>query len=206
MHDLGKVAICEAYETAVFTANCAAVWIPATWFQSINSLFIIIFAPVFAGLWTWFAARNINISSPLKFAIGLGLAAVGFGLMIIPANMLVASNGAIKVSAWWLTVSYLFQTFAELLISPVGLSSMTKLSPRRFVGQMMGVWFLATAVGNLIAGLVGGSVDPEKLEQTPILFTGTTIALVVSAIVLGLLAIPIARMMKDQPDIVDESA
>jgi len=62
---------------------------------------------------------------------------------------------------------------------------------------MMGVWFLATSVGNLIAGLVGGSVDPEKLEQTPQLFTATTIALIVSAVVLGLLAIPIARMMKN---------
>jgi len=180
--------------------------VPATWFQSVNSLFIIIFAPVFAFLWTWFAARNINISSPAKFAVGLLMAAVGFGLMIIPANMLVSTSGAIKVSAMWLVISYLFQTFGELLISPVGLSSMTKLSPRRFVGQMMGVWFLATAVGNLVAGLVGGSVDPEKLEQTPALFTWTTIALIAAAIVLALLAIPIARMMKNQPDIVDESA
>lgn len=178
--------------------------VPATWFQSVNSLFIIIFAPVFAGLWTWFASKNINVSSPLKFAVGLGMAAVGFGLMIIPANMLVSTGGAIKVSFIWLTISYLFQTFGELLVSPVGLSSMTKLSPRRFVGQMMGVWFLATAVGNLVAGLVGGSVDPEKLEQTPALFTWTTIALVISAVVLAVLAIPIARMMKDQPDIVEE--
>src|SRR5204863_2184865 len=141
----------------------------------------------FAGLWTWFASKNINVASPIKFAVGLTMAAVGFGLMIIPANMLVASNGAIKVSFMWLTVSYLFQTFGELLVSPVGLSSMTKLSPRRFVGQMMGVWFLATAVGNLVAGLVGGSVDPEKLEQTPILFTGTTVALMISAVVLAIL-------------------
>src|SRR5207237_1815371 len=111
-------------------------------------------------------------------------------------NMLVASGGLVKVAAWWLAFSYLFQTFGELLLSPVGLSSMTKLSPRRFVGQMMGIWFLAASVGNLIAGLVGGSVDPEKLEQTPKLFTWTTIALVASAIILGLLAIPISKMMK----------
>lgn len=177
-------------------------WIPATWFQAINSLFIIIFASVFAGIWTWFARRNINISSPAKFSIGLIMAAIGFGLMIIPANMLVAGNGLIKVSAWWLIVSYFFQTFAELLISPVGLSSMTKLAPRRFVGQMMGVWFLATSVGNLVAGLVGGSVDPEKLEQTPLLFTWTTIALIGSAVVLGILAIPISRMMRNTEDVV----
>ena len=175
-------------------------WIPATWFQSMNSLFIIIFAPVFAGLWTFFARRNIDISSPAKFAAGLFLAGLGFLIMIVPANMLVAANGAIKVSAWWLVFSYLMQTFGELLVSPVGLSSMTKLSPRRYVGQMMGIWFLASSLGNLIAGLVGGSVDPEKLEQTPKLFTWTTIALFVSAAILGLLAIPISRMMKNVED------
>jgi POT family proton-dependent oligopeptide transporter len=175
--------------------------VPALWFQSINSFLIIVFAPVFAAIWTWFGTRNISISSPAKFALGLFLAGVGFFIMIFPANMLVSTGGLIKVSAWWLAFSYLFQTFGELLLSPVGLSSMTKLSPRRFVGQMMGIWFLAASVGNLIAGLVGGSVDPEKLEQTPTLFTWTTIALVVSAVILGLLSIPIARMMKNTEDV-----
>lgn len=175
--------------------------VPALWFQSINSFLIIIFAPVFAGIWTWFGTRNISISSPAKFALGLLMAAVGFFIMIFPANMLVSTGGLIKVSAWWLTFSYLFQTFGELLLSPVGLSSMTKLAPRRFVGQMMGIWFLAASVGNLIAGLVGGSVDPEKLEQTPTLFTWTTIALVVSAVILGLLSIPIAKMMRNTEDV-----
>ena len=178
--------------------------VPALWFQSINSFLIIIFAPVFAGIWTWFGTRKISISAPAKFATGLFLAGVGFFIMIFPANMLVASGGLIKVSAWWLAFSYLFQTFGELLLSPVGLSSMTKLAPRRFVGQMMGIWFLAASVGNLIAGLVGGSVDPEKLEQTPTLFTWTTIALVASAIILGLLAFPISRMMKKVEDVSHE--
>jgi len=120
--------------------------------------------------------------------------------------MLVKSDGMVKVAAWWLAFSYLFQTFGELLLSPVGLSSMTKLAPRRFVGQMMGIWFLAASVGNLIAGLVGGSVDPEKLEQTPMLFTWTTIALVASAAILGLLAIPIGKMMKKVSDVSAETA
>lgn len=175
--------------------------VPALWFQSMNSAFIIIFAPVFAMIWTWLGARNISISAPAKFALGLTMAAIGFFIMIFPANMLVASGGLLKVSAGWLAISYLFQTWGELLLSPVGLSSMTKLAPRRFVGQMMGIWFLAASVGNLIAGLVGGSVDPEKLEQTPQLFTWTTIALVASAIILGLLAIPIAKMMKNTEDV-----
>ena len=151
-------------------------------------------------MWTKLAAKNIDISSPAKFALGLFFAGLGFLVMIFPANTLVTTGGLVKVSAMWLIVSYLFQTFGELLVSPVGLSSMTKLSPRRFVGQMMGIWFLAASVGNLIAGLVGGNVDPEKLEQTPLLFTWTTIALFASAAVLGLLSIPIARMMRNVED------
>lgn len=172
--------------------------VPATWFQSINSLFIIILAPVFAALWTWLGPRDF--SSPTKFALGLLFAGIGFLVMIFAANAVVSSNGALKVSALWLTASYLFQTIGELCLSPVGLSSMTKLSPRRYVGQMMGIWFLASAVGNLIGGLVGGHVDPENLEQMPTLFTYTTASLVISAIILGILAIPISRMMRNVSD------
>jgi POT family proton-dependent oligopeptide transporter len=170
--------------------------VPATWFQSINSLFIILLAPVFAALWTKLGARGKDISSPAKFAMGLAFAGVGFLLMIPAANLVVGSGGAVKVAAWWLFGSYFFQTIGELCLSPVGLSSMTKLSPRRYVGQMMGIWFLASAVGNLIGGLVGGHVDPEKLEQMPGLFTVTTASLFGAAVVLGLLSIPIRKMLK----------
>ncbi|HEY0428191.1 MAG TPA: peptide MFS transporter [Pyrinomonadaceae bacterium] len=174
--------------------------VPALWFQSINSAFIIILAPLFAALWTWMGRRKMDLSSPGKFSLGLFFAAIGFFIMIFAANSVLSSNGALKVSAMWLTASYFFQTVGELCLSPVGLSSMTKLSPRRYVGQMMGIWFLASAVGNLIGGLVGGHVDPEKLEQMPGLFTWTTIALVISAVVLALLAIPISRMMRNVED------
>ena len=175
--------------------------IPATWLQAVNSLFIIILAPVFAVV----SGRDLqnvgfDFSSPAKFALGLAFAAVGFVVMIFAANIVVGSNGAVKVSMMWLVVTYLFHTFGELCLSPVGLSSMTKLSPRRYVGQMMGIWFLAASLGNLIAGLVGGSVDPEKLDQMPKLFTWTTIFLVASAIVLALLAIPISKMMRNVSD------
>jgi proton-dependent oligopeptide transporter, POT family len=169
--------------------------VPALWFQSINAAFIILLAPAFAALWVGLAKRGIDPSSPTKFMFGLLLAGIGFLVMIPPANAIVDGGGLIKVSAWWLTISYLFQTFGELALSPVGLSSMTKLSPRRYVGQMMGIWFLASAVGNLIAGLVGGHVDPEKLDQTPTLFMWTAVALFVSAAVLGAMIIPIRRMM-----------
>jgi len=169
--------------------------IPATWFQSVNSAFIILLAPLFAALWVSLARRGVDLSSPAKFSFGLLLAGVGFLIMIYAARLVVANAGATRVSPWWLVASYFFQTAGELCLSPVGLSSMTKLSPRQYVGQMMGIWFLATAVGNLIAGLVGGHVDPENLEQMPTLFTATTVSLVVAAAILGLLAIPIRRMM-----------
>ncbi len=177
--------------------NILGYEVPTLWFQSINSMFIIILAPVFAALWVWMARRNMELSSPAKFTAGLVFAGLGFLIMVVPANAIVASGGALKVSAWWLTISYLLQTIGELSLSPVGLSSMTKLSPRKYVGQMMGIWFLAASVGNLIAGLVGGHVDPEKLEQTPALFMGPAIALFVSAAILAVLIIPIRRMMGD---------
>jgi POT family proton-dependent oligopeptide transporter len=169
--------------------------IPATWFQSVNSLFIIIFSPIFAALWVTLAKKNLELSSPAKFALGLALAGIGFQLMVYAANTVVAGGGQVLVSPWWLIASYLFQTWGELCLSPVGLSSMTKLAPRRYVGQMMGIWFLATSVGNLVAGLVGGHVDPTKLEQTPAVFSGTAIALFVSTAVLLAMVVPIRRMM-----------
>ncbi len=169
--------------------------VPATWFQSINSAFIILLAPVFAALWVGLARRGGDLSSPAKFSVGLLLAGLGFLIMIYAANAVVSSGGTLKVSPWWLVGSYFFQTLGELSLSPVGLSSMTKLSPRKYVGQMMGIWFLASALGNLVGGLVGGNVDPNNLQQMPKLFTWTTIALVVAAAVLAALIVPIRRMM-----------
>ncbi|MFM8781645.1 MAG: oligopeptide:H+ symporter, partial [Gemmatimonadota bacterium] len=168
---------------------------PATWFQSVNSAFIIVLAPVFAALWVGMAKRGIELSSPSKFALGLGFAGLGFLLMVFAANAVVASNGTVLVSPWWLILSYLLQTVGELCLSPVGLSSMTTLAPRRYVGQMMGIWFLAASVGNLVAGLVGGHVDPTKLEQTPAVFSGTALALFAATLILGLMIVPIRRMM-----------
>ncbi len=168
---------------------------PATWFQPINSFFIIALAPLFAVLWEKMAKSGKELSSPAKFAAGLAFAGVGFALMIIPANAIVESGGLLKVAPWWLVGSYFLQTAGELCLSPVGLSSMTKLSPRKYVGQMMGIWFIAASLGNLIAGLVGGQVDPEALEQTPALFTWTAIALFASALILTLMIKPISRML-----------
>ena len=188
-----------------FTDRVVFGWeIPATWFQSANSFFIILLAPVFASIWIGLGKRGKNPPSPAKFALGLLFGAIGFGIMILAANLVVGSGGGLKVSPMWLVVSYLFQTVGELCLSPVGLSSMTKLSPRKYVGQMMGIWFLASSVGNLIAGLVGGHVDPEKLDQMPRLFIATTVALVGAAVVLAVMVPFIKKLIPSEDKLVGE--
>jgi POT family proton-dependent oligopeptide transporter len=180
-----------------FTDRTIFGWeMPTLWLQSANSLFVILLAPVFAVIWVALAKRGWDLSSPTKFALGLVFAGLGFLLMVAAANLVIQGGGNVRVSPMWLVGSYFFQTIGELSLSPVGLSSMTKLAPRKFVGQMMGVWFMASALGNLIAGLVGGHVDPENLEQMPRLFQQTAMSLFIATAVLAVLVIPIRRMMQ----------
>jgi POT family proton-dependent oligopeptide transporter len=180
-----------------FTDRMLFGWeVPTLWLQSVNSLFVILFAPIFGMIWIALERRGWNVSSPAKFAFGLFFAGLGFLVMVGAADRVIESGGALRVSMMWLSMSYLLQTFGELALSPVGLSSMTKLAPRKFVGQMMGVWFMAAALGNLIAGIVGGHVDPEQLDQMPALFQRTALSLFVATAVLAALVVPIRRMMK----------
>lgn len=136
----------------------------STWFQSVNPIFIILFAPVFAWFWVALAKRNLNPSTPFKFGIGLVLLAIGF-LIMMAASAIVADGE--KVLPTWLIFTYMFHTWGELALSPVGLSATTKLAPRRYVGQMMGVWFMGTALGNLIAGQIAGEFNPNDLQAFP---------------------------------------
>ena len=138
---------------------------PASWYQSANPIYIVIFAPVFAYLWVMLAKRNLDPSAPAKFGLGLLLLGAGF-LVMMGAAQLVLSTGS-KVAPTWLLMTYLLHTFGELCLSPVGLSNVTKLSPPRFVGQMMGTWFLGAALGNLVAGLVGGHVGGGDVAAMP---------------------------------------
>jgi POT family proton-dependent oligopeptide transporter len=172
---------------------------PTLWLQAANSVFVILLAPVFALVWLALGRRRRDPSSVAKFAWGLFFAGLGFVVMLVAANIVIKGGGNVRVSPWWLVFSYFLQTIGELSLSPVGLSSMTKLAPFKFKGQMMGVWFMAAALGNLIAGLVGGNVDPEKLEQMPILFRQTSMFLFLAAVVCGLLVFPVGRMMKGVP-------
>jgi POT family proton-dependent oligopeptide transporter len=146
--------------------------IPASTLQLINPSFIVIFAPIFGFMWTWLASKNANPSIPMKFALGLlGLSAGFFVLAWGSAN----ASSTNLVSPAWLIVMYFLHTVGELCLSPVGLSSMTKLSPKSRVSQMMGIWFVAAALGNLIAGLVAGQLEnlaPASLFQAVALFVG----------------------------------
>jgi POT family proton-dependent oligopeptide transporter len=138
--------------------------IPAGWFQAPSSLYILLFAPAFSALWILLGRRNLDPSAPAKFAIGLVLLGVGF-LVMVGAAAVVASGRL--AGPQWLLFAYLLHCFGELCLSPVGLSSVTKLAPPRFVGQMMGLWFLATSLGLLVAGLVAGRFDTSDVGAMP---------------------------------------
>ena len=170
----------------------AAGWtMPASILQNINPTFIVLLAPVFGSLWTWLANRNANPSIPVKFALGLFGLAAGFFVISWGATQATAEN---PVGAHWLVVTYFLHTCGELCLSPVGLSSMTKLAPENRVGQMMGVWFVSTALGNLIAGLIAGQL--EGLNPSGLFFT---VAIIVGGggILALLAAPPVKRLMGD---------
>jgi POT family proton-dependent oligopeptide transporter len=135
---------------------------PSAWYQSLNSLFVILLAPFFA--WFWLRTDIHQPSSPMKFALGLGFLSASF-LLMVPAAMLTAEG---RVSPLWLVGLFFLQTVGELLLSPVGLSTMTKLAPARAVSLVLGVWFLAAALGNKLAGVLGSgftSTDPQSLAS-----------------------------------------
>lgn len=137
---------------------------PAGLLQNVNPMFIILFSPVFASLWIALGKRNLDPSAPAKFGLGLIFMGVGFLVMYFAAKYVVAGE---EVLPTWLVFTYMFHTFGELCLSPVGLSSMTKLAPARFVGQALGVWFLATAIGNNLAGQIAGEFDDSNVAAMP---------------------------------------
>ncbi|GHB40591.1 MFS transporter [Streptomyces xanthochromogenes] len=123
----------------------------ATWYQSLNPLFVMALAPVFAWLWLWLARKNQEPNTIVKFAMGLVLVGASFFVFIVPMNM--AGDGT-KVSPMWLVSIYMIQTIGELCLSPVGLSVTTKMAPQKYASQMMGIWFLAVTAGDCVTGLL----------------------------------------------------
>ena len=162
---------------------------PSSYYQSLQPLFIITFAPVFA--WVWIKLGPREPSSPAKFGLGLLFVGSGFALLMV-ASML-ATNG-VKVSPWWLVVTYLLHTWGELSLSPVGLSATTKLAPTRVVSLMMGVFYLAISVGNFIGGRLSSLYGSMPL---PSLFGAIAAAGVAAGLVLFALTPPIKRLMGD---------
>jgi proton-dependent oligopeptide transporter, POT family len=138
--------------------------IPATWFQSLNPIFIVVFGTLFSALWVWLARRRRDPSTPLKFILGLLGMGAGFVVMAAAARLVV---GGQTVGMGWLTVTYLLHTWGELCLSPVGLSVTTKLVPPRFVSQSLGIFFVSLSLGNLLAGRIAGDFDPTNLAAMP---------------------------------------
>ncbi len=159
---------------------------PASFLQSVNPILIILMAPLFGSLWVWLANRNANPSIPMKFALGLFGLAGGFFVLAWGAANASPTN---LVSPAWLIVTYFLHTSGELALSPVGLSSITKLSPAGRVGQMMGIWFVGAALGNLFAGLVAG-----QLEALPAADLFRTVAMLIAAA--GFIALLVSPVLK----------
>ncbi len=165
---------------------------PASWFQFVPPAFVILFAPVASGLWLWLGRRNANPSLLAKLAGGLVLLAFGFLVLALGAKRALA-NGPVWPT--WLIATYLLHVFGELLLSPVGLSSVTKLAPPRLVGQMMGIWFLGTSLGNLIAGLFAGEVSGDNAAAMPARFLQVVLTAGGTGLLLLLFLKPVRRLM-----------
>jgi proton-dependent oligopeptide transporter, POT family len=162
---------------------------PSSWFQSVQPIFVIILAPVFA--WLWLRLGDRQPSVPAKFALAVLFMGLAF-LVLVPAGQMAQSGAGVRVSPWWLITAYAISELGELCISPVGLSAVTKLSPTRILGLMMGVWFLSNAFGNKLAGWAAGFFSTMPLET---LFSVVAGVLFATAVIMFFLIRPIRRLM-----------
>jgi POT family proton-dependent oligopeptide transporter len=181
-----------------FTDKSIFGWeMPTSWFQSVNSVFIILFAPFFGAMWIWLAKKNLEPSSPLKFFFGLVAVGIGFFVMYFAAKIAASGNMAAPT---WLIFTYLFHTWGELSLSPVGLSLTTKLAPKGYQGQMMGVWFLSVSLGNLLAGLIAGEASggtADALADMPNQYMTIVLTTFGAALLLLIFNKPIRKLMGD---------
>lgn len=161
--------------------------IPASYFQSVNPIYIILFTPVLAWVWTFLAHRAP--STPAKFALGLVLVSFGFFVIAYGATALAVQP---SIGPQWLLVMYMFHTLGELCISPVGLSLTTKLAPTKYTSQAMGIWFLSSALAHWVAGLVASKMDMFSLDA---LFASIGAATALTGILLFVLRKRIIALM-----------
>ena len=161
---------------------------PASWLQILNPLFVVILAPFISYLWIYLGKKMLDPSLPFKFGMGLIFMAIGFIIIAVGAQIALSEGLA---GAQWLLLTYLFHTIGELVISPIGLAAISSLSPKRFIGQMMGVWFLASSLGAILAGLISGQATNEGLSSMPDLFNQIAFVSTFAGIVLILISKPL---------------
>jgi POT family proton-dependent oligopeptide transporter len=167
--------------------------VPAPIFQSINPIYIIVLAPIFAWLWTFLGKRGLEPSTPAKF--GLGLMQLGFGFLVLVWGAASVPAGTL-VPVIFLFGIYLFHTTGELCLSPVGLSAMNRLSPRHLASLIMGAWFFATAGGNYVAGMIGAATGGEDGAMTREATMSIYLQIGWIAIGVGVVVILISRFVK----------
>jgi POT family proton-dependent oligopeptide transporter len=162
---------------------------PSSWLQSCTPLFVIILAPIFSLLWVKLGKRQP--SSPVKFTLGLIFIGLAYALLV-PAAAMTAYG---RISPLWLVGLYFLEVVGEMCLSPVGLSTVTKLAPVKLVGIMMGVWFLATSFGNKLAGYLSGFFVANNSMQLVKLYGGIAVGLLISAGILALLTPKVKKLM-----------
>ena len=161
---------------------------PASWLQVLNPLLVVILSPFMAYLWFFLGKRMLDPSLPFKFGLGLIFMAIGFVFIAIGASIAMQEGLA---GAKWLLLTYLFHTIGELTLSPIGLAAISNLSPKRFVGQMMGIWFLASSLGAIIAGLLSGQATYGGLSSMPSLFNQIAIYSSIAGFILIIISRPL---------------
>jgi len=161
---------------------------PASWLQVLNPVLVVILSPFMAYMWLFLGKRMLDPSLPFKFGLGLIFMAIGFLFIATGATVAMQEGMA---GAKWLLLTYLFHTIGELTLSPIGLAAISNLSPKRFVGQMMGIWFLASSLGAIIAGLLSGQATYSGINSMPDLFNKIAITSSIIGLVLILISKPL---------------
>lgn len=176
--------------------NNETLEVPASWFGTLNSFFIISLAPLFSMMWVRLAGTSINPSGPIKLAIGLFLLGIGFGALVLGSSSIPQGAQTASVSMIWLVLAYFFHTVGELCLSPVGLSLVNKLSPMRLMALMFGIWYIANFVANFTGGMIGSYIDDiSNATSMSGFFTIFVVMSFAAGTALVLLNKPIKRMM-----------
>lgn len=209
LYGLAKKLFKEYPATILFTLTsfaiiwCLGIWkihreftaleteVAASWFQILNSFFIITLATVFSKIWE----KVWNPSGPVKFAMGLILLGVGFVVLAYGSKDIPQGAATASVSMIWLIMAYFFHTTGELCLSPVGLSYVSKLSPKKFIGLIFGLWFASSAIANILGGQMGGLIDKISTEYSMSHFFGIFAVLPVAAALILLLLSPVLKKM-----------